>query len=120
MNDLEKIIGNTAISIKGMEVRSENIVITFDNGKCITFWHDQDCCESVDVEDVCGDVNDLIGSPIVIAREVIEEGSEDYGTSTSTFYEFATNKGSVTVRWYGTSNGYYSESVSYSYEDSEE
>jgi hypothetical protein len=92
------------------------ILTSNDYKKKFVFEHSQDCCESVEIIDICGELNDLIGSPIVEACEVTRladpmEIASDSGTWT--FYRFSTSKGTVTIRWLGTSNGYYSESVSY-------
>lgn len=72
------------------------------------------------VEEVVGDLTDLLGSPLVEAEEVSNADAQVVKTESYawTFYRFATAKGSVTVRWIGVSNGYYSESVSYSEEKS--
>jgi hypothetical protein len=87
------------------------------DGRVFRFYHDKDCCESVDIEDVAGDLTDLENSPITLAEERTSEGGPGLEpadeSNTWTFYELATRKGSVTVRWHGSSNGYYSESVYY-------
>jgi hypothetical protein len=110
--NINEIIGKTLTKIDDSS-SYELKFYTADN-KIYRMYHEQDCCESVYIEDICGDLNDLIGTPIIIAEKVTEDGDakDKWDESwTWTFYKFATNKGYVTIRWYGTSNGYYSESV---------
>ena len=85
------------------------------------FFHWQDCCESVGINDVVGDLSDLVGEPLLIADEVsgetpVDFNERDHESVTWTFYKFATRKGYVDVRWLGESNGYYSESVDLGHE----
>lgn len=95
------------------------IVFETTEGEKFRMAHAQDCCESVLIEDICGDLSDLVGSPILQAEESTSD-TDPTGVAnghresfTWTFYRFATNRGSVVIRWYGESNGYYSESVDF-------
>lgn len=110
--DISVLIGQTIT-----EVTSSNTEITFktSEGNEYLMYHDQDCCETVTIDDINGDLQRLIGQPISIAEERISSGLEDdYAeSSTWTFYSIANINEFVTIRWYGTSNGYYSEGVSF-------
>jgi len=111
--DIDVLVGLTMSSVTGSDGDDE-MVFTATNGQKFMFYHEQNCCENVSINDVIGDLTDLVGSPILIAEEVSSDHNEDdsrYESSTWTFYRFATVKGTVTVRWLGFSNGYYSESV---------
>lgn len=118
MAKFEELLGQTILAIGGAEKESEAILITTKD-KQYKLYHSQDCCERVDVEDVCGDVADLIGSPILLAEEAtsfdekLESTRYRNDSFTWTFYKLSTIKGNVTIRWFGTSNGYYSESVTF-------
>jgi hypothetical protein len=113
---LTDMIGKTLTAIDG-GAGDDVMELLADDGTRFRMWHDQDCREGVSVEDICGDLSDLIGTPIVEAVEVTSDTNpegvtKDYQDSfTWTFYRFRTIKGTVTIRWYGESNGYYSESV---------
>lgn len=110
-----ELIGKTATECI-LERHGEEMVLRFSDGDA-RWYHEQDCCETVYIEDICGDPSCLVGSPIVEAEEVSNYEGPARGSCvesyTWTFYRFATAKGAVTVRWYGESNGYYSEQVDY-------
>ena len=121
---LSLMIGKTIIKTSPIVNQIEDFGFLMDDGTVYRFYHNQGCCESVSVEDICGDISDLIGSPLLHVEVATSNdakpidpftgvqctlGYED--SQTWTFYKFATIKGSVTIRWLGQSNGYYGESV---------
>lgn len=147
VNPYSNMVGAVMTKISG-KVGDDSMIFFSEKGQ-FNFFHSKDCCESVLIEDICGDIDDLIGSPILYAEEVSNARRQNrlvrlsnndtftledldaevhtlkfdaktldepamYGSYTWTFYRFATAKGCVTVRWLGTSNGYYSEHVYYS------
>jgi len=116
---LNSLVGSV---VTDFSVGHNDVIMTLEDGRVVTFYHEQDCCESVTVEDVIGDVNDLIGRPLTMCevetnleapQDILHKRESNYyvDSETWTFYKFATVMGYVTIRWCGESNGYYSESV---------
>jgi len=122
----ETLLGKTLSDVKVVrDGEDDEIIFTTTTGERYKMYHRQDCCEDVSIDDIVGDVQDLVGSPILMAEEVsnsddpppIRRFSSGYeytdDSYTWTFYKLATVNGYVTIRWYGSSNGYYSESANF-------
>jgi uncharacterized protein YifE (UPF0438 family) len=135
---IELLTGKTIESVN-IGNADEQVIFNTTCGKKYIMEHQQDCCESVSLDDVIGDWEDILGTEILAAYESASEDldearrgvltpdeqfldklattphedPEDYESQTWTFYAIRTIKGTVTLRWYGTSNGYYSESVDF-------
>ena len=125
MSDISELKGLTLARVQGLDVCSDSAIFVTTCGHVFKMYHSQDCCESVQIIDIAGDVDDLIGEEILLAEEVNSTadmpqiGSQAFNyeptddSHTWTFYRLATKKGFVVIRWLGESNGYYSESVDF-------
>ena len=118
--NISELIGLTLSKATG-KIGDDEICFESVCGRKFRLYHQQDCCEFVRVEDICGEMSDLVGSPITQAEENSNSKDElphrvlmEYDNSfTWTFYRLATAKGQVVIRWLGESNGYYSEAVDF-------
>lgn len=125
--DVSEMIGKTlrrVTFVKAKDAPDGDDTIDFEaeSGEHWRMTYVPDCCAQCSVEDIAGDLEDLLGSPISMAEEssskepapeVQNEPTYREDSQTWTFYKFATTKGCVTIRWYGASNGYYSETASF-------
>ena len=111
----EELIGKTLTAIKVDEKYAAWILFVVSEDEKYLLHNDEADCNDVQVtiDDINGDINDLVGSPLTMAESVSNEAFEKSqdAEGTWTFYRFATIKGYVDIRWFGTSNGYYSETV---------
>lgn len=136
-NDLvsfESLVGKTFIDVQhvpeGVVGDSDAIVFTVSEDEKYAQYYSQDCCASCSISDITGELSDLVGSPVVSAYESSSSGNIDTDgneTETSevpedrysddshtwTFYRISTLRGTVVIRWYGSSNGYYSDHASF-------
>ena len=110
---MERLVGEV---ITGYKINSDDEILLklYTKDKIIIFYHDQECCEEVWLETDPEEIKRIIGSPILQAEERTEECEELeewWERNTYTFYTIRTLKDTLTLRFIGTSNGYYSEDV---------
>jgi hypothetical protein len=112
---VESMIGSVVKSID-IDESNDDCLITLEDGRKFKIEHFQDCCETVQFYDASGDVHSLIGKKLTNVTEdynddPIEEDLSCDGSHTWSVYKFQTDENTVILRWYGDSNGYYSETT---------
>lgn len=121
--DLEEVAaaGMKILEVRGMKEGSREVHIETDQG---TLWmyHPQECCEWVELVDVAGDPEDLVGGTIVVFEHRTEEHDikkmkvKGHPKKMSkikpySFYAIRTTKGDITLRWEKLNDAYYGTDV---------
>lgn len=122
--NISVLIGKTIISI----VNKDNQVLEFktNDGETYVMFDEEQSYGNESrayLEDIAGDLSDLLHKPILVAEERKNHDApkvknsdgevDDWYKTLWTFYELATIKGSVTLRWYSTSSPYYAAAVNF-------
>lgn len=110
--NIEELKGEVLTNI---DVAGDEIMLTTQSGRKVRIFHCQDCCESVSIHGIDGEVTKLLGKPLLDVSETNPDDAPAEGSDESytwTVHEFRVDDATVIVRWFGSSNGYYSESVS--------
>lgn len=95
----EDLLGKTFDSVQ--KIYDE---LQFIGTEQVTIYPKQDHYESITINNITGDLKDLVGEPLLEAEFDVETGVErglvaNYPYTFIT-YKFTTKKGIVTVRWY--------------------
>lgn len=115
----EQGMGKIVKSVDGLHEGSQEVIVHFTDGTVFYMIHHQDCCECVDIIDIDGDDDILLGAEWYgVEESTKDDESQEDGIGMWTFYTIRTSKGYVWIRWYGSSNGYYGVGVSHGYKES--
>lgn len=106
---MDSMIGQKVLSISKS---FDALHLELENHRCV-FEHIQDCCESVTLEDWEYYEEDFQNAVIHDIEWVSNDDPDACESGTWTFLKIRTSKGYAWFRWYGTSNGYYSEGVDF-------
>ena len=98
-----------------MKEDPDSILFVFEDNSFAIMCHEQECCEVVYIEDINGDLSELEGAVLYSFEEASNSDEDAFESATWTFYRIKSSKGYMDIRWYGKSNGYYSESVQVNY-----
>lgn len=106
----ELLLGKTIVQLEGAFTGSKLVVFHLDDGVRVRMRPDENWDTSISLEDVAGDIEDLIGT-VTLSEVIINDQSNRHGKEAWTFYRLATKAGLVVFRWYGVAGAYYSVDV---------
>ena len=112
--DISILVGK---KITNIDDRCDGYLFHTDDNKIYLMSHRQNCCESVGVQDISGNLQDLVGEVVSYADSDCEtppgEDVSHYDSFTFTNFHIKSGQIYVKITWLGTSNGYYGEGVDF-------
>lgn len=101
------------VTLESVETLREQIIFHVNDGSAFTSLHLHDCCETVQIHHIEGDIASILNVPVLEAEETHSNDPAlegPYNDSwTWTRQRIRTERGEVTFVWLGESNGYYGE-----------
>ena len=80
--ELTEFIGKTLKSVNVINDEDNiKIIFEFDTGQKYKMYHEQFCCEDVYIEDITGNMQNLIDRELIMAEQVQECGENEHGTT---------------------------------------
>ena len=107
--ELKSLVGEV---LSHVDESDGDLLLTTQSGRQIRFYHDQECCESVYIEDQDGEWHELIGKVLTNVSESSDFSDDDLDCVQKTEFAFTADDTTVVSKWHGESNGYYSTDVS--------
>lgn len=106
--DFNELVGKTLTKVEISPDRDEANFYCND-GTRYKMYHTQGVCETVVINDISGNIEDLLESPILNAIkrvDVRKQIVDEYNNFLLIFFKLVTAKGQVVIRWYSEADGY--------------